>query len=760
MDIATTLANISIRRECMTCVPRFLKERLRALFLLLFILSGTVLAEGETVLQPDTTPEVPNLQNLATDWWQYFDQATDTERPKRVQALLAQLRQLPYPSADNSKLPDIEQALAKWENTFATTQSTDQPTQLPQQQDTYSIPALLELNYRLQTKNNDLSNRREQANQLDQTLDKLKAGLKALKVDYLQTAEASPDQRYATLLDWIYTQARVAGVTRERILAQKSISSLEEEARLLRNQFQYAQDHLSPEADPDPVNPEKLAAAAAQTSKLRNELEKLELESTRFDTNTEEGNAQSRLNIQKKLLLRVQLANAQLQEINLQTDNWLYAILSPDRTNLDYKDLRDFIRDSRDLTTQFSKETEQWREQTSDERSAANVAMLNAMEQNADKKKLLQLSEQRVNQADDTLDTITKVQRSISDSTLLLDILRSNSLRAQGGARAAVSAVTDTAGDVVEFSLDSLQKPLFEINETPITTLSVIRFLIILLVAWVISRIIRGMLRRIGRAQGNENSGPLFVIRRILHYLIIIIGFMIGLSSIGVDVSKFALIATALSIGIGFGLQNIINNFVSGIILLFEKSLKIGDFVELESGVTGEVREMRVRSTVITTNDNVDIVVPNSEFVSGRVVNWTMSDVSRRTRVPFGVAYGTDKEVVRRAVLDAAQKVPYTLKDPKRKPQVWLTGFGDSALNFELVVWLTPEAVKRPGAVNAHYCWEIETALKLHNIEIPFPQQDLHIRTAPALVSLLGEAAKIPDPAISKAEQRMVDPPK
>ena len=741
----------------MSTLIRFIKERLGALFLLVFLLTG-----GSTFAETVETdaPAPPTLQNLAADWWQYFEQANDEERPKRLQDLLLQLRQLSPPDADSKIIPDIEQALHKWENSFADKEpASNQQTQIPQQQEQYTIPDLLELSYRQQTKNNDLNNRREQTAQLDQTTNKLKTELKQLKVDYLQLDVENP-ARIRTMLEWVYTQAQLAGYTRERLLAQKSISKLESDVRQLQTQFQYAQDHLAADADQSPPTQETLEAAVTEIRKLQDELEQLNLKSNRFDTGTDEGNAQSRLNAQQKLLLTTQLANAQLQEINQQSSYWLYAILSPERDSLDYKAIRDFIRDARDLTSQFSKEAVQWRNQTNDERGAANVSMLTTMEKDPNQKKLIALNEQRVDIADSTLDAITKTERNVRDDNLLLDILRSKSLRAQGGARAAVSAVTDTAGDVVEFSLDSLRKPLFEINETPITTLSVVRFLIILLMAWIVSRIVRLMLRRIARAQGSENSGPLFIIRRVLHYIIIIIGFMIGLSSIGVDVSKFALIATALSIGIGFGLQNMINNFVSGIILLFEKSLKIGDFVELESGVTGEVREMRVRSTVITTNDNVDIVVPNSEFVSGRVVNWTMTDTSRRTRIPFGVAYGTDKEVVRRSVLEAAEKVPYTLKDPHRKPQVWLVSFGDSALNFELVVWLTPDAVKRPGSVNAHYCWEIETALKKHNIEIPFPQQDLHIRTAPALVALLGEAAKPKEVKVSRAEQRMVDPPK
>jgi len=137
-----------------------------------------------------------------------------------------------------------------------------------------------------------------------------------------------------------------------------------------------------------------------------------------------------------------------------------------------------------------------------------------------------------------------------------------------------------------------------------------------------------------------------------------------------------------------------------------------------------------MRSTLITTNDNIDILVPNSEFVGGRVINWTLREAHRRLRVPFGVAYGTDKELVKKAVLEAAENVPWTLQKIKaRQPQVWLVEFGDSSLNFELVVWLTPEAVKRPGAVQAAYLWEIETKLNEHGIEVPFPQRDLHLRS-------------------------------
>ncbi len=214
----------------------------------------------------------------------------------------------------------------------------------------------------------------------------------------------------------------------------------------------------------------------------------------------------------------------------------------------------------------------------------------------------------------------------------------------------------------------------------------------------------------------------------------------IALNAIGVDLTALAVFSGAIGIGIGFGLQSIFSNLVAGIIMLFERSVKVGDFVEIEGGITGEVREINIRSTLITTNDNIDISVPNSEFVNNRVTNWTLRDVLRRVRIPFGVAYGTDKELVRKAGLEAAADSPHTLHGlANRDPQVWLVGFGDSSLNFELVVWLTAEAVKRPGKVLADYNWAIETALNKYGIEIPFPQRDLHIRSGKLPVLLEGD---------------------
>jgi len=275
-----------------------------------------------------------------------------------------------------------------------------------------------------------------------------------------------------------------------------------------------------------------------------------------------------------------------------------------------------------------------------------------------------------------------------------------------------------------------LTYPLFPLGKTELTLGSIITFLVLCILVILIERSFRRFLLHRVLSRTNMDASMQYTVSRIAGYLILAIGFYVTLLTVGLELGSLAVVAGAFGLGLGFGLQNVISNFVSGIIILFERSLKVGDFVELESGVAGEVLEIKPRCTWIVTNDNIDVLVPNSEFVNGRVINWTLQEACRRVRVPFGVAYGTDKELVRKAVLEAADRVPFTVKDDaKRKPQVWFVKFGDSSLDFELVVWIGPEAVKRPAAVQATYLWEIHTALYANNLEIPFPQNDVHFRS-------------------------------
>ena len=282
----------------------------------------------------------------------------------------------------------------------------------------------------------------------------------------------------------------------------------------------------------------------------------------------------------------------------------------------------------------------------------------------------------------------------------------------------------DATRRVAEF----LRTPWFSLGETEISLALILGVVLVLLISWYGARAVeRGMLSA-GRRRSTSLAG-VYSLARLLRYFVLIVGVLVGLDLVGVDLTSFALVGGAVGIGVGLGLQSVFSNFVSGVILLIEQTLKRGDFVELESGVRGIVIEIGMRYTLIRTNASVDIIVPNSEFTNGRVTSWTHGSRYRRLNIPFNVAYGSDKRVVREAALVAARAVLATVEDETRRTDVWFTSFGDSALEFALVVWIGPEAITRPGATTSEYLWALDDALRERGIEIPFPQRDLHIRT-------------------------------
>lgn len=274
-----------------------------------------------------------------------------------------------------------------------------------------------------------------------------------------------------------------------------------------------------------------------------------------------------------------------------------------------------------------------------------------------------------------------------------------------------------------------LHLTLFHVGRAEISLALLIGLTLILLIPWYIARALERAMLSAGRRRPSMREATLYALSRLVRYFVLTLGVLVGLNMIGIDLSAFALFGGAVGIGIGLGLQTVFSNFVSGIILLVEQTLQPGDFVELESGVRGAVIEIGMRYTLIRTNAAVDIIVPNSEFTSGRVTSWTHGSLYRRLNIPFSVAYGSDKNKVREAALAAARRVDATVEDEARHTDVWFTAFGDSALEFALIVWIGPTAIKRPGATTSRYLWALDDALREHGLEVPFPQRDLHVRS-------------------------------
>jgi len=257
-------------------------------------------------------------------------------------------------------------------------------------------------------------------------------------------------------------------------------------------------------------------------------------------------------------------------------------------------------------------------------------------------------------------------------------------------------------------------------------SLGQIFLLVALLVAvfWFSSRTKRFLFNRLLAQSGLDRSLQ-YAIAQVVSNIVLVVGIFIVLENTGIHLAALTVFAGAVGVGVGFGLQNIASNFISGLVILAERPITIGDRVEV-AGIVGRVHQIRARSTVILTSDNIAMIVPNSKFIDSPVKNWHYGDERVRFRLPVGVAYGSDVNKVREALIAAAREHPATLDDPE--PAAFLEKFGDSTIDFELVAW-SKEMSHRPRRFRSDLNYQIYRHLTAAGIEIPNPQRDLHIRS-------------------------------
>lgn len=283
---------------------------------------------------------------------------------------------------------------------------------------------------------------------------------------------------------------------------------------------------------------------------------------------------------------------------------------------------------------------------------------------------------------------------------------------------------------------DFLSFRLFRVSGTDVTVSSLLISTGILVLTWIASRVAKKLVAERLLARTHLAVGARYAVGRVLGYLIWFVGGMLALNAIGINATSLAAFGAALGVGIGFGLQDVVKNFIAGIIVLLERPISVGDRIEVDKQ-TGDVVEIRTRSTVIRTNDEVYLIVPNSKFITDTVVNWSFRSGRIRFRIPIGVASDSDPRRVEEALLAAAKRVQGVLPEPP--PSVYFKGFGDSTLDFELLAWTAQMLHKKPAFVSEmnFAIWEELTRRK---IQVPNPQRDIHIRSAEGLAAALGDA--------------------
>lgn len=272
---------------------------------------------------------------------------------------------------------------------------------------------------------------------------------------------------------------------------------------------------------------------------------------------------------------------------------------------------------------------------------------------------------------------------------------------------------------------DLLNYNLFALGDAKITPLSILYLVLFAFLLIYLSRKLRDLLISKLLQRTSIDRGAQAAIGTIARYVILVVGFLIIIQSVGINLTTLNVLAGAVGVGVGFGLQNIANNFISGLIILFERPIKVGDRVEVDD-IHGEVISIGARSTSIKTNDNITMIVPNSKFISENVTNWSFGSDIIRFRVPVGVSYDSDVDQVADLLLEIAAENPDVAKEPP--PMARLKEMGDNSINFELLAWSRTK-LHRPGRFKSELNFAIIRKFREHGIEIPFPQRDLHIRS-------------------------------
>ncbi|MCA1995401.1 MAG: mechanosensitive ion channel, partial [Coleofasciculus sp. S288] len=279
---------------------------------------------------------------------------------------------------------------------------------------------------------------------------------------------------------------------------------------------------------------------------------------------------------------------------------------------------------------------------------------------------------------------------------------------------------------------------LFQIGGTAVSLGSIVQLILALLLVIFIARAFKNFLKhrllvKLGIDEGNREA-----IATIISYTVGILGFIIVLQSIGFNLASLAVLAGGLGVGIGFGLQDLTKNFVSGLTLIMERTIKVGDFVEFD-GLSGYVKVISIRSTLIRTREGGDVVVPNSQLVENRLLNWSYDSFKARLHIPVGVAYDSDPVLVTEILLKSAYMESTVLQNPP--PQVNFISFGDSALNFELRVWVN--RIDKEPDIRSSLNFIIEYNLRQQGIVIPFPQRDFWLRNPEVLALNIPQSKEV-----------------
>lgn len=666
--------------------------------------------------------KAPDLVDLPTDWWSRLNEGSGEEVNQRFNIFMSALEQR-VAGLIGDDLVTAQNGFAHLKSGFelfalARQGPADHEFEAPLTKETYFLDDVLALRAQGRELEAQAAQLGLQIEQSQRQIQLLQQRRDKLKSEYVSENPESPARmiigikRITARVEYELTLERVKNT-------QQLLKETEAQKLLISGQQEFARAHLV-STDATLADMEKaIDDARAKVTETAQKVAALQVQL--LDALSAETVNPSLELLRKQQLTRAS-AESELAELQamLLTEKNVWYQLRADKLDSGFN-LQAAIADSRRITADSLKQAELW--------SSISQATLSAPSYDTSLNTVKNF-EVAQSVARDTLAVIDQIKSTSDNLMIVEDIFAQEIISDQKGIGSTRTRFSLMFGNAWDRLVNLAGYHLFNIGESSVTPAGLFKMLMILGLAIGFSWLIRYLLARGVRSKRTAQSPAFYALGRILHYIIVMAGSFAALGSIGIDFTSFALIAGALSVGIGFGLQAIVSNFVSGLILLFEGTLRVGDFIEMDGDLRGVVKEINTRATVINTNDAVDLVIPNSVLVTTQLTNWTLRESYGRLRVSFGVAYGSDKEKVKQLALEAIKEVDSALTNmPGLEPQVRLSDFGDSSLEFTVLFWVSRQGVRRPGRTRASFLWALETQFRENGIEIPFPQRDVHFRS-------------------------------
>lgn len=704
----------------------------RILVFIFFVLSAAAYPLIGAPEEPKKVVEVsvPDPVALQPNWWDYF-QGDPQVVATHIGTFSSKLGGYAKDVSEVNQ-PTITSLIDKVQKSLSVLLQSQKPAEVTPSApkvfaESYSISDLLEVFAQRRLTANELITSQEDKKDKQRALAAARDYLGKVKKEYADIHDRS-EAKLILGLKIITYQLNIGIAQAELAQIEKQTTAKEEDLKRRDAEFTYALEHLF-------VSDAQLTALDAEMTKAhvewdtaKDELIKKEAETAISNPFGAEDSAVERQQLFTQEVLRAMIAEAIAHHHfrMLRLESTLASMISGDST-VDPAAVYKHLLEEKKFLDSLQKQVHSWQETARRQVQRSGQALGLIVDQNAPTaRETVALQKEAFRLGQENLLALQKLSNEMEESRFLLDQLDGRVSEGLGARRKELMEVVTWLSSVFSRFQEWATTPLFDIGENPVKPVGILKFLVVMLVAIWLARAVSGTLATVAQQRIGVRKSLIYRINRLIYYAILILGVFIALATLGVDFSSFLLIAGAIGVGLGFGVQSIFNNFLSGIIILFESNLRVGDFIELEDGSRGEIREINIRSTTIATNDGIDILIPNSQLLNTRISNWTLSDPFRRVHIPFVVAHGTDKDLVARIVTEAAVELPYTMgKGIKSEPKVFLQKLGNFGLEFELVVWVDEMASTRTRYTVSDYLWKIETALKKNGIVIPYPHYEV-----------------------------------